>query len=276
MIVVAPQWSRPTQRRYEYTQTEHQRVLVAMRDAMRRCSIDADRVFLAGHGEGGTAAWDIALAHPDLWAGMIAISATPDKMIHHYENNAKHLPLYIVMGQLDKNQAHGGIIDDYMSFHHDAIVVEYRGRGREYFYDEVPRLLKWMKTKAHVRRPIPEQFKVSVIRQGDQFYWWLELMDLNPQFAINPILWDQAKKTRSATVSGTIGADNTIRFSGPASSFKILLRPQPGIDLSKTILLRFGTRTIRADYDGRLETMLEDVRQRADRKRAIWFEMLVP
>ena len=39
-------------------------------DAMRRCSIDSDRVFIAGHGEGVTVAWDIALAHPDLWGGL--------------------------------------------------------------------------------------------------------------------------------------------------------------------------------------------------------------
>ena len=62
-IVVAPVWSRPGQQRYEYTPQEHQRVLVAMRDAMRRALIDSDRVFISGHGEGGTAAWDIALAH---------------------------------------------------------------------------------------------------------------------------------------------------------------------------------------------------------------------
>ncbi len=65
-IVVAPVWSRPGQVLYEYTPQEHQRVLVAMRDAMRRASIDADRVFIAGHGEGATAAWDMGLAHPDL------------------------------------------------------------------------------------------------------------------------------------------------------------------------------------------------------------------
>ena len=276
VIVVAPLWSRPTQRRYEYTQAEHERVLVAMRDAMRRCSIDSDRVFMAGHGEGGSAAWDIALAHPDLYAGMIAISATPDKTIHHYEENAKYVPLYIVMGQLDKNQAHGGIIDDYMSFNHDAMVVEYRGRGREYFYDEVPRLFQWMSTKAHVRRPIPEEFEVSVIRAGDQFYWWLELMDLNQEYAINPILWGEAERTRSATIEGVIGAGNSIRFSGPASHFNILLRPQPGIDLAEPILVKYGTRTLRGNYDGDLRTMLEDARQRADRKRAVWFEMAVP
>ncbi len=80
-IVVAPRWTRQGQRVYEYTPREHQRVLVSLRDAMRRASIDADRVFLVGHGEGATAAWDIAVSHPDIWAGMISISAEPRKTI---------------------------------------------------------------------------------------------------------------------------------------------------------------------------------------------------
>ena len=42
---------------------------------------DGDRVFLTGHSMGGDAAWDIALAHPDLWAGAIPLVATTGKSI---------------------------------------------------------------------------------------------------------------------------------------------------------------------------------------------------
>ena len=34
-------------------------------------SIDTDRVFLSGHGVGGDAVYDIGLAHPEHWAGVI-------------------------------------------------------------------------------------------------------------------------------------------------------------------------------------------------------------
>jgi len=275
-IVVAPIWSRDGQRTYEYTAQEHQRVLVSLRDAMRRSSIDADRVFLAGHGEGGTAAWDIALAHPDLWAGMISVSGNPSKTVPHYEPNSRYVPLYMVMGELDASRADGSILDDYMSFNHDAMVVMYRGRGREYFFDEIPRIFQWMKLTAHIRQPPPREIETASIRAGDQFFWWLELGDLKPDVAIDPILWDQAKRIRAGKIDASIGTGNQIRVSGPAEQFQVMLRPQEGIDLAQPIVVRYGSRTVRVEFDGSIETLLEDARQRADRKRAFWVTIPVP
>jgi len=277
-IVMAPVWSRPDQRAYEYTPREHQRVLTAVRDAMRRASIDSDRVFITGHGEGGTAAWDIGLAHPDLWAGMISVSGTPDKTIPHYEPNSRHLPLYMVMGELDGAKAGGAILNDYMTFNHDAMVVMYRGRGREYFYDEIPRLFEWMSLGSHRRRAMPREIEAATIREGDQFFWWLELGALKPGVAVDPILWDQASRIRAGKVTAAIGPDNQIRVQrGPADLFRLQLRPMAGIlDLNQEVIVREGSRTKRVQFDGSLRTMLEDVRQRADRKRAFWMTVVIP
>ena len=275
-IVVAPVWSRQHQQVYEYTAVEHRRVLTALRDAMRRSSIDSDRVFVAGHGEGATAAWDIALAHPDLWAGMISISGSPAKTVPHYKLNSQFAPMYIVMGELDQNRADGAIIDEYMSFNHDAMVVMYRGRGREYFYDEIPVLFEWMKLPSHRRAPMPTEFDVSTMRTGDQFFWWLEVGELNPTVAIDPILWGQAKRLRAGKVSFSAGQDNLLSVSGPSETFRVLLRPQDDIDLNEQVRIRFGNRTIRLDFDGSIEHLLEDVRRRADRKRGFWVSVDVP
>ena len=278
-VVVAPLWSRDTQRTYEYTPVEHERVLVAMRDSMRRCNIDSDRIFIAGHGEGATAAWDIALAHPDIWAGIISISATPDKTIHHYEPNARFVPMYLLMGELDGNvdASASAILDDYMSFHHDALVIMYRGRGREFFYDEIPRLFEWMNTTQHARQPMPQEFELNTMRRGDQFFWWLELGALKPGIDINPILWDKASRIRSGTVAGSIGTGNQIRVSkAPSDQIRLGLRPMQGIDMAQQIVVRYGTRPTYHDFDGDLKTMLEDTRRRADRKRAFWMQIDLP
>ena len=56
---------------------------------------------LAGHGIGGDAAWDIAIAHPDVWAGVIPIVAVADKFVGRYAKNAPYVPWYIVAGELD-------------------------------------------------------------------------------------------------------------------------------------------------------------------------------
>lgn len=49
-----------------------------MREVRRRFHIDTDRVFVYGDAAGGDAAWFAAIAHPDLFAGVIALSASPD------------------------------------------------------------------------------------------------------------------------------------------------------------------------------------------------------
>lgn len=275
-IVVAPLWSRPRQRVYEYTPVEHQRVLVALRDAMRRASIDADRVFITGHGEGATAAWDMALAHPDLWAGMIAISGAPGKTVYHYGPNSQYVPMYLVMGELDHNKPAGAILDSYMTFDHDAMVVMYRGRGREYFYDEVPTLFQWMMLPSHVRRPMPGRFEVATMRRGDQFFWWLELDELNPAVAVDPILWDQAERLRAGVVSLSLGGGNLLTIAGPSDAYRVFLRPHQDFDMTQEMRIRFGNRTKRVRFDGSLAAMLEDVRQRADRKRPFWMQVAVP
>ena len=65
--------------------------------------------------------------------------------------------------------------------------------------------------------------------------------------------------------------------SAPADRFRILLRPQEGIDLNREVVLRYGTASPkRFLFDGELETLLEDVRQRADRKRGFWMILDLP
>ncbi len=107
-IVLAPVWSRPRQLQYEYSPREHAAALYSLRDACQRFSIDLDRVYLSGHSMGGDAAWDIGLAHPDVWAGVLPVSAVAEyddprspKYVSRYWENGRHVPLYFVGGALD-------------------------------------------------------------------------------------------------------------------------------------------------------------------------------
>ncbi len=278
-IVVAPRWSRPGSRRYEYTANEHQAVLRSVRAAMRRFSIDPDAIFLTGHGAGGTAAWDIAISHPDVWAGFVAISCDPDKTIHHYNDNARHVPGYVIAGDKDNAplRRYGGILDDYMSYHHDAMVVMYRGRGREFFYEEIGRIFEWMKLPAHRRRPIPRELNLASMRRGDHFFWWLEWDQPLPAAVIDPLLWNQTPRLRASPIEASIGVDDEIRITqGPTDRFTLLLTPKMGLDLTEPIVVRYKGRRFDSTFDGDVETMLRDVRGRADRVRPFWHRMNVP
>ncbi len=280
-IVVAPRWTRGDQQDYEYTMREHDAVMRSVRGAMRRFSIDADRIFIGGHGAGGAAAWDIALSHPDIWAGMIAISAEPRKTLLHYNANAVYVPTYIVMGEKDGRplKRNGAVYDDYMTYQHDAMVVMYRGRGKEFFYEESSRIFDWMKTPEHSRVKFPQDIEVVSMRQGDRFFWWLEWDKSLPDTVINPILWDEATRIKAAKVSATIGANNEIRISqAPATAFTVWLTPQLPLDFASQIAVRYRgqRRDFRFSVSGEFQTMLDDVRARADRKRPFWGRVAIP
>ncbi len=139
-IVMAPKWSGDHQSSYEYSALEHGAVLYALRDAFRRFSIDTDRVFLSGHSMGGDAAWDIGLAHPDLWAGVIPVVARSDRYCTFYWENAATLPFYVVSGELDgdKMVQNARDLDRCLKRNYPVTVVEYIGRGHEDFSGRDP------------------------------------------------------------------------------------------------------------------------------------------
>ena len=145
-IVIAPAWTVEHQKEYEYSAREHAVVLGCVRDACRRFAVDTDRVFLSGHMEGGDAAWDIGVSHPDLWAGVIPISAEAKKTCIFYTENARHVPFYVVLGELDGGRIgrDARVLDRYLKNGYNTTVVEYLGRGHEHFLDEQLPLFDWM------------------------------------------------------------------------------------------------------------------------------------
>ena len=124
-ITISIDWRKPQQYDYEYSLREHEAVLTCLRDACRRFGVDTDRVFLTGHGIGGDATWDFAQAHPDLWAGAIPFVARARKYVPHYWDNAEHVPLYFVAGELDgmKMAQNAAVLNKYFRKRFDATVV---------------------------------------------------------------------------------------------------------------------------------------------------------
>ncbi len=91
-------------------------MLRCVRDAYRRLNIDTNRVFISGHFDGGAAAWDLALSHPDMWAGAVLLSPSSEKFILMYGDNAVYVPTYTVWGSCDASSFSenlGRTVDDY-------------------------------------------------------------------------------------------------------------------------------------------------------------------
>jgi predicted esterase len=276
-IVIAPEWSREHQRQYEWSAREHAAVLLPLRDACKRFAIDVDRVFLTGHSMGGTAAWDIGLSHPDLWAGLMLIVATPGRYITQYSENGKYVPMYFVCGEKDSSKwASATDWDKYLKLiGYDAMVVEYLGRGHEAFFDEIQNLFTWM--GLHKRdfflKEFKGEFKVESLRPWDNFFWWVETGDPKEISTILPAEWGEnpvpAKKPLAADTKASMLAPNGVRVtSGSCGKVRVWLSPE---------LVSFDT-NLKVELNGKVqrkvqpkvETLLEDVRTRGDRQHPFW------
>jgi len=269
-IVIAPQWARRHQSSYEYSAREHAAVLGALREALRRFSIDTDRVFLSGHSLGGEAAWDIALAHPDLWAGLVAIAPTADRYVTHYWPNARTLPLYIVGGELDgdglrRNAPH---LDRAFAKGFDLTYVEYRGRGHEGFSDEILRIFAWMGRKR--RTFFPRSIEAVTLRPWDRFFWWLELESAPPQTVVLPTDWPPPPGVRPLSIGAKLGATNSIAVQCGAERVRVWLAPDL-VDFTRPLVVTLGGRHLhKGPITPDLEVLLEDLRLRADRQHPFW------
>jgi pimeloyl-ACP methyl ester carboxylesterase len=276
-IVIAIDWLEPHQFTYNYTDREHAAVLRALRDACRRFSVDTDRVYLTGHGIGGEAAWDIAISHPDLWAGVLPIVALADKYINFYSANAKYLNWYFVAGELDGDKLvrNAKQLDRYMRPGIDVTVVEYEGRGFEPFSDEVQRMFEWMGLK---QRKTPKEIDCSSMRPWDTFFWWLEVDGLLPKSIVMPGNWPPPKTARAAIIAGKKWETNKITTKGGAAHTTIWLSPEI-IDFNQKLVVEVGGRTITSNNKmvrPDLNVLLEDVRTRADRQHPFWAKLSTP
>ncbi len=274
-IVVAPAWAAEHQQQYGYSNEEHAAVLDCLRDACRRFAVDTDRAYLSGHSMGGDAAWDLGLAHPDLWAGVIPIVATSDKYCSRYWENAKLVPFYFVCGELDgqKMAENARDLDRYLKNNFPVTVVEYRGRGHEHFSDEIQRLFDWM--GRYERNFFPEEFKVVSMRPWDNFFWWVELGAMPPATMVDPVDWPPSRRTGELRTEGWLLATNGVHVRAGAGVVRVWLSPDM-LDLNQRVDVEVNGRRIGPSnrfVDPDLETLLEDVRTRADRQHPFWVKL---
>jgi dienelactone hydrolase len=280
-ITIAVDWQKPHQYDYEYSGREHIAVLTSLRDAMRRFSVDADRIYLTGHDIGGEAAWDMAQSHPDVWAGAMPFIPRPEeeqKYIAHTWENAQYVPLYFVAGQLDgRTMAQNSQVwNKYLRLgRFDTTLAEYKGRGHEPFHDEILDLFDWMSFKK--RSGPPQEFDCGALRPWDNFFWWLEVGEFPTQYMIYPTDWSGGRVT-PAHVEGRVMPDNRLTAKTVGRQTTIWLGPD-FVDFSKPIRLTFNNRKVPDPPEGikpNINVLLEDVRTRADRQRPFWAKVEMP
>ncbi|HEV3341254.1 MAG TPA: alpha/beta hydrolase-fold protein, partial [Pirellulales bacterium] len=281
-IVIAPAWATEGQIEYGFSALEHAAVLNSLRDACRRFSIDTDRVFLSGHSMGGDGAWDLALSHPDLWAGVMPVVARSDMYIGLLWENMRRVPFYLVSGELDGGKAklNSKDLDRYLTNTRDggfnATVVEFQGRGHEHFSDEILRLFDWM--NRFERDFFPKEFTVKSMRPWDNYFWWIELDDFPEKAMIDPEEWSTKKARNPAQTKAQANSANGLLVTTAAKKSTIWLSPEL-INFKHKLSITVNGGRARVPGSGiepSLAVMLEDARTRADRKHPFWAKIEMP
>ena len=272
-IVMAPQWAGEHQEKYRYTGREHAMVLGCYRDACRRFAVDTDRVFLSGHSMGGDAAWDMGLAHPDLWAGVIPVVAEADRFCPFYCKNAKQ-PALLPRLRRTRRQQDGQECQRVGPL--SAGGLQRHGRP---IPGPRPRALLPTRSSgwsigwaASIASSSPATFNCATMREGDNFFWWVELGGMPPRTTVNPEDWPPPRGTRPAQVAARITANNNLSIQTKTSRLTVWLAPGM-FDFKRAISIVVNGRKMNnhaTSLAPNLETLLEDVRTRGDRLHPFW------
>lgn len=287
-IVIAPEYLEPKATNYGYGAMSHYAVLQAIRDARKRFNIDSDRIYLSGHAEGGDAAFDIGLSHPDEFAGVIPITGIVGDVPMRLKQNGRYTGLFVINGQLDRalsapsgkktNPNLSTLNSMMMPLNNDVLYAEYVGRGNESYYGEIHRLFAWM--EAHRRIPAPTDFTMFSMRPNDNRFFWLKA-DTLPGAAAAPARTGTKKPPSTPPAIGVQSTPNQfevtvndgakdyteIRLPSFKTNYTIWLTPE-FVSFDKRLhVYQSGKRKFNAFVEPQIETMLEDLRIRGDRQR---------
>lgn len=195
-VVVAPEWTGEFKKGgWQWKGEDHVYVTAVLRDAVRRFTVDNDRVFLCGVGDGANMAMDVGISHPDLFAGVVAMGPIPKWRGFFSEawRNAQKLPFYVVTGEMagDSVTNMKSIFLEWMPKGFPGVMAVYKGRAVEWYAAETPTIFDWMGRKKRAAG-------TATLALGNNARQpWTILRDTDTRF-----YWLQADKVTLGTLSG--------------------------------------------------------------------------
>lgn len=275
-VTIAPRYAGEQQKAYNYSADAHTAVLECLRDARKRFRIDSDRIYLAGHGMGGDACFDMGMSLPGVFAGVVPMTGVSDRFCMYYRENAPDLAWYVVTGERDGDELGLSLdrnardLNHMMTRGHDVIYCEYKARGIEPYFEETPRLFAWMGLQR--RAPLPREWDVKILRPTDNDFYWLHL-DGMPDKLASPIVWEPPRLRRvprPLEVSGKMTAGNAVFLEHSASQATVWLSPDLVKFDERLKIHQKGGQAFNSFVTPSLADLLEDLRVRGDRERLYW------
>ncbi len=173
VVLLAPEYIYGRKWGYKNSDEEHHSVIDAVPDAARRFHLDFDRVYLAGHSQGGHASWDIGGSHAGRYAGVMPYIGCSRDVASH--DNFEDTALYVVDGSEDglAPKFNRQSIMELARLECDATYVEFRGGKHEGFAEELDPTLRW--AIRHVRDRERSQLALYAVRECDVERRWLRI-----------------------------------------------------------------------------------------------------
>ncbi|MAT15833.1 MAG: hypothetical protein CMJ46_11265 [Planctomyces sp.] len=265
-LLVVPQYHLTQGLAYNHNLIELNRIHDTLMEVRRQFSVDSDRVFVAGIADGGDAAIDSGILHPDLYAGVIGIRGkhAPDAI--HYWQNGKRLPWYLVGGEYDGRQP--AILQKMFLGNSNLIYAQYPNRASEWYREELEQLFDWMELQ---KRNL-DQLEVSYeafAPQDEIKVDWIECRGLEARLTkLSSRLRTIPLEAKLTSLKGDNTTLQVTKSLGTGHTFYISPRLH---DFDQELVLKVkGSTKLREFIKPDVEVILHDYRTRYDREQIYW------
>ncbi|QDU81123.1 hypothetical protein Pla110_28600 [Polystyrenella longa] len=265
-LLVVPQFQVTQGLRYNHNLLELKRIHQALMEVRRQFSVNSDKVFIAGIGDGGDAAIDAGILHPDLFAGVISIRGRHAEDALHYWQNGKRLPWYLVGGEYDGR--HSALLNKMFQGNSDLIYAQYPNRVSEWYREEQVQLFDWMALQNRNLDQLEIEYE-AFVPQDEVKVDWIECRGLEVQLArlssrrrtvpLEAKLTSHKGDSTTLQVTKTLGSGHTFYISPQLHDFN-----------QQLILKVKGSQKLKELIEPDIEVILDDYRTRYDRQQIYW------
>ena len=300
MLVLAPSEPGPNEG-YTFSERERQATLSALRWARLRFNVDENRIFASGISRGAHLAWDLALRHPDLFAGLAPMIGSPRIAIDKGENNVRYLENLVGLPIRDLQ----GEQDDPVVVHDvkrafallagwkapDAKLVLFPELGHWFELDAVDWNAFWSSCR---RDPLPLRVVRRAARPGEGRAFWLDVLETDPA-AVQEVFVPRVSKgtyerleplalldflqgevdERTARVEATRTATRIKLEARHATRVRVLLSEEL-LPAKPEVLLQWDQKTVRRKVERSAAVLLGEFVERFDRAFLPVFEARLP
>ncbi len=218
-ILAAPIWcSSFGNKPFDHSGKDHWLVTATIRDLARKYQIEQDKVFAYGFGQGANFALDLSMSRPDIFAGIVCMGPMPVPQFYQdYWRNAQKMPVYCITGEIagTSYDALRKLYEHWLPLGYPSIMCLYKGRGIEWYQNEVPTTFEWMSRKTRVRGNASLRLNAArfdpwqTFRETDNRFYWVGTDSIN---AVNKLKDPERpdKPPLAAQFRGDIRKDNEI------------------------------------------------------------------